>query len=150
MSRYFDDNILHTGMIDEDELLHYGVKGMKWRKRLKSRLTKKALEYNRQARSAAYEEQNQKNRKSNLAKRKNAIINGRKTYSETNQSRFKGHGFVKNEYYTPTGRDGKSSLKDYETSRALADERENKAQKKKEKYRRREKAMSKLAKIIGG
>lgn len=34
MSRYYDDNIFHTGIMDE-EILHYGVKGMKWRKRKK-------------------------------------------------------------------------------------------------------------------
>lgn len=127
MSRYYNDNILHTGMMDEDEILHYGVKGMKWRKRLAARLNTSAGYNEYRASKYKREADYHLNSAATIArKRGSGYVNGIKS---KNGSRL----YTGDEYSLQSQRD-----------------RANSMLKQKKKHNRIAKIKRKLAKIIGG
>ena len=126
MSRYFDDNIFHSG-IDEDELLHYGVKGMKWRKRLAARLNTSASHNEHRASKYKKEADYHLNSAATVArKRGSGYVNGIKS---KNGSRL----FTGDEYSLRSHRDRADIML-----------------KQKKKQNKIAKIKRKIAKIIGG
>lgn len=148
MSRYFDDNIFHSG-IDEDEILHYGVKGMKWRKRLKSRLSKSALEDNRKARKHRYDSQAYSNWADSISRQKAAKRAGRKTYKSIDEThRILPNGQHRGGFHESI-HDVNYDVGDDKWKKEVQ-KMAKKEEKQRKKYSRRAKIKEKLAKIIGG
>jgi len=127
MSRYYDDNIFHTGIMDQDDICHYGVKGMKWRKRLAARLNTSASHNEYRASKYKREADYHLNSAATIArKRGSGYVNGIKS---KNGSKL----YTGDEYSLKSQRD-----------------RANTMLKQKKKHNRIAKIKRKLAKIIGG